>query len=370
VLQRCGGNTACGCCAAEPEAGLQRSLLDDAVDLVSGAASTVVSTAGGVADAASGALGAVAGTVAEGAAGLVPGAAAASIPGVPGLAELIGEEDLNLLREIVDIAVVTMIFLRKGIDAVRRLIALVKRVGSAIVEVIATVLKCGWEALTLPFEALYGLYVYATSPAPESAIALRPFLDTVCACLPDSWVIGLVKHLYMHGEPLAVAHLQHYIDGSGADFGEDLPAFLSRDAGGRASIIAQINKAGTDAGASSAKGFGGLAFIGQGEYSLSEYRNAWGNVCCVPADSGDEEGFIRFEVLDSPADRASNVSSGGKARVQLQMRDHYKWHPLEERATKCLHEMLEKMKEQGAKEYFQVGAATVDLEIDPALIPL
>ena len=70
-------------------------------------------------------------------------------------------------------------------------------------------------------------------------------------------------------------------------------------------------------------------------------------------------------MLDSSADRARNVSNGGKARVQLQMRDRYKRHPQEERATRCLHELLEKVKEQGAKEYFQVRAATVDLEIDP-----
>ena len=106
----------------------------------------------------------------------------------------------------------------------------------------------------------------------------------------------------------------------------------------------------------------------QDDYSLQEYLDAWGDVCCTPADAGDEPGAFQFKVLNDPASRAANRKEGGAA-IALTMRDHYKWHPLEPRPTQCLHAMLEAQKKAGAMEYFEVGRARVRLEIDPALIP-
>jgi hypothetical protein len=291
--------------------------------------------------------------------------------GLPQLSGLASLDDLvpEDVRAVVPMVELVGVLARYGAGAIRTLVQLVRTFGEAIVHFIVAEVKCAWEVLMAPAEAIGRLFLFARSPAPDTGALLKPFLDVLCACLPDKLVLVLVEKLYMHGEPLAVAHLEHYLHGKGADFPEDLVAFLARDAKARQRLVDQINERGGEVGANGTAGFSGEAFIMQTDYSVAEYKNAWGNVCCNPPESGDEAGFIRFHVLDGPGDRAANAAAPGRARVRLEMRDHYKWHPAEQRPTQCLHQMLESLKAQGAKEYFQVGAATVELAIEPSMTP-
>jgi hypothetical protein len=252
-----------------------------------------------------------------------------------------------------------------GIAGVKKIAAVVEAVGIAVVRFEWWQFRC---ITALPLRAGVALAEYVRAPTPKTAATFRPFIDLACDCLPDAILIGVVEHIQMHKQPLAVAHLEHYLHGGGADFFEDVATFLARDAGGKAAIEAGINAAGKAQGVAN-KSFTGWAHVMQKDYSLKEYLHAWGSVCCDPADAGDQPGAFYFRVLDDPASRAQNRTTG-QARVELRMRDHYMWHPLEERPTQCLHKMLEAQKAAGAKEYFQVGGpVTVDLNIDSPLIP-
>lgn len=76
-------------------------------------------------------------------------------------------------------------------------------------------------------------------------------------------------------------------------------------------------------------------------------------------------------MLATPSARAGNLAAGGvKAQVHLTLRDPYEWHPAEARASQCVHQAAENLKKKGAKNYFEVGDAQIELEIDPRLVPL
>ena len=352
--------------------GLLSGAVDTVTGAVGGAVGTVTGAVGGAVDTVTGAVGGAVGTV-TGAVGSVLGGA---LPGLGGgdpaalsplAAALAGLDPSTaaMLQANMSAAQILDLVGRYGLAGLKAIADLVVRFGAAAVDTISFIVRCG---LGLPLRLVITAVRFALDPSATSFSEFKPFINIACDCLPPSILVLLVEHTRMAGEPVAQAHLEHYLHGGGADFSEDVASFISRDGGGKAAIEKQVNEQGA-AQSPGGKGFSGQAFVMQGDYSLQEYLDAWGNVCCIPADAGDEPGAFFFQVLDDPASRTANLASAN-ARVRLSMRDHYKWHPDEPRPTQCLHQMLEAQKAGGAKEYFEVGSAVVDLTIDPALLPI
>jgi hypothetical protein len=208
----------------------------------------------------------------------------------------------------------------------------------------------------------------AGRPADESILVEnRSALEAICDCLPDVVVVWLARNIYLQGKPLAQAHVDHYLNGGGADFVEDVATFLNVDAGARTALIEQINEEGVLQGATG-RGFTADAVIRQADYQNQDYRMAFGNICC-PNAAGEPPGYLRFTVLDTPAARSHNGASGDTAQVRVIMHDHYAWHPEETRISQCIHQVFVNRKAHGAADFMEVGEATLDLQIDPALIP-
>jgi hypothetical protein len=168
--------------------------------------------------------------------------------------------------------------------------------------------------------------------------------EAACTVLPDLVVVGLVRGTFRVGYALAYRHLQHYLDGSGSPFIEDVTALFSRNPRAADRVAKMIHDRG---GAESGRLIGrttSSAVIRQSDYDDEDWRLSIGGV--------DE---IDYEVLER--------YDSGTALVELSIHDPYEWHPAEDRGSQCLHEVMERQKENGAKNFVSEGAGRVRMPI-------
>lgn len=269
-----GGCAACGRAHALP---VQRLSWDDLASGAEALAGMVAGPAGAVAgmvgEAVSGLVGP---TIAPGP-GVAPGPAGPAppspLPALPSpLASLVGTSiPLSVAKEVGD-ALATL-------AGYQRAIFLCWVSGGALIHlavrdlVLISELVAKWEA---SFFTTWDPTVISALEYWNVKLALEP----VCACLPDRAVLWLAKWGTMYNKPLARAHLEHYLAGSGADFPEDLVKFMKDDDGVRRHLIEIIDEVGMGSGGG-ADGFSGEArfpnnFITQMDFTNQDWRYALG----------------------------------------------------------------------------------------------
>lgn len=164
------------------------------------------------------------------------------------------------------------------------------------------------------------------------------------APLPDSMIVQLVREFFFQRYPLAFDHLDHYLLGTGGNFTEDIKALLQENP----SVVTRVeeiirmdgHQTGTYADSTVIS-----APIRQSDYDSEDWRLALGNI--------DE---ISWEFLEEP-------DTNGYALVRLSIRDPYHWSPDDDRNTDCLHELMERQKENGAAEFLVIGVRNVRLHV-------
>jgi hypothetical protein len=166
--------------------------------------------------------------------------------------------------------------------------------------------------------------------------------DAVAEILPQSWLIALAQREVTSKGPLARQHLDHYLAGSGSDFVEDVAALYQQDGGFKQESELQISGAGE---------LSGQFQVPQPAYFSPEWQYALGAV--------DE---VHYELLSAVDDVHAEVS--------IRIRDNYEWHPDEYRGwgSHIAHVALENAKQNGAKNFWEVGQATVRLSVGKTLI--
>jgi hypothetical protein len=166
--------------------------------------------------------------------------------------------------------------------------------------------------------------------------------DAVAEILPQSWLITLAQREVSSKGPLARQHLDHYLAGSGSDFVEDVAALYQQDGGVKMQSEIEIGDAGE---------LSGQFQIEQLDYWSPEWQYALGAV--------DE---VHYELLRAVDDVHADVS--------IRIRDNYEWHPDEYRGwgSHIAHVALENAKQNGAKNFWEVGQATVLLRVGKNLV--
>ncbi len=206
-----------------------------------------------------------------------------------------------------------------------------------------------------------------TMPTAGDATALLPFvekaiIDGVCDCLTDEIVTAVALHVYLAGQPLAQAHLEHYLKGGGKPYVEDIADLFARNPTVRANVGSQIGSAcdggkitaGVLEGGADLPGggqVGGFPPITQLDFDDQDWRNAVGNV--------DK---LEWVIVSGP-------DAAGRAQVRITLTDAYAWHGKEARISQCVHQALENMKSKGAADYTSTGSAVVALDLSSAFVP-
>jgi hypothetical protein len=161
--------------------------------------------------------------------------------------------------------------------------------------------------------------------------------NSVCGCLPPSWMVEIARW-WLRDEPDALAHLEHYLEGSGAPYVEEVRRIFAEDPRFKESVEFWIADAGTPSGQ--------LRDV-YPSYSTGNWSNSFGGI-----------DLIEYEIL--PA----NFSAPDRtALVRVTIEDDYDWHPDEHRKGPCLHTGMEIMKAKGAKAFRQTGTAIVRLKV-------
>jgi hypothetical protein len=173
----------------------------------------------------------------------------------------------------------------------------------------------------------------------ELVLSVVPGVVTnpVCGCFPPSWMVEIARW-WLRDEPDALAHLEHYLEGSGTPYVEDVQRIFAEDPHFKETMEVLI----ADKGPTHDE----LLDV-YPSYSTGNWKNSFGGI-----------DRIEYEILPE------NFSSAdGTVPVRVTIEDDYDWHPDEHRAGPCLHTGMEIMKGQGAKSYRQIGTAIVRLKV-------
>jgi hypothetical protein len=173
----------------------------------------------------------------------------------------------------------------------------------------------------------------------------RAKAECACAVFTPAQVLLAARTFEMNGQPLAIAHLDHYTGGGGADFIEDtnLDDLMNQDAGARGVVARAIGSADR-----------GQVFIQQSHYSIENFRLAFGGI----------------DRVDYKVDRAAST-------VDVWFKDRYDFHPAgfghtnmgtgdfapPGRETNCVHHAAVEEKSNGAADYWMIGHATLPLSL-------
>jgi hypothetical protein len=168
--------------------------------------------------------------------------------------------------------------------------------------------------------------------------------DATCELLPDAAVVALVRAYFAVRYPLASRHLVHYLEGSGSPFIEDVPGLFAANPRGTTRVAEQIRSRG---GSGSGQLIGrtvDTAVIRQRDYDSDDWRLSLGGIDQIDYQVGEQ-------------------GTDGKTAVTLSLHDPYQWHPAEDRGSQCLHEVMERRKQHGAREYMCEGTGVVRLQL-------
>jgi len=176
---------------------------------------------------------------------------------------------------------------------------------------------------------------------PRHAPAVAEALAVECACSRFSPrnVARIVRNTLMQLLPLAQKHLDHYIDGSGSVFHEDLEDVIRRDRKVRAKLASHV-RAHTS----------GHFKVNQSDFAVKDFQFAFGAI----------------DRLDFEANRTAGL-------VHVWFQDRYEWHPVgfgyhkfpddARRSSNCVHAAMVELKSSGAKDYWMMGDAVVPLSL-------
>jgi len=165
---------------------------------------------------------------------------------------------------------------------------------------------------------------------------LRFLIDAVCAVATDRQALAIARWCTMNTRGRAATNLEHYLSGKGGTRMFDLQAILREDCGVNEYVTAEIRRA-LATGRES-----GEVFISQQTYRDQDWRYALG-------------GMVVTWRLTGPASWAK----GKPATISLAFKNKYCWHPSEPRVTQALHVAAERLKVQGARDFWMEGRATL-----------
>jgi hypothetical protein len=163
-------------------------------------------------------------------------------------------------------------------------------------------------------------------------------IEFTCRHSSPGTVLSIAKLTYLYDNPIAKAHLNWYLEGSGADFIEDdnLELMLRTDPGVQDKITRSIPSD------RSTGIFAGHVAITQDNYSSDEFKNSFGEI----------------DRLDFEIDFAAGT-------IHAWFLDRYEFHPVYPfypqkpgdyaRPTNCVHAAAVELKSEGAKDYWMKG---------------
>jgi hypothetical protein len=176
---------------------------------------------------------------------------------------------------------------------------------------------------------------------PRHAPAIAEALAVECACskLSPRNVARVVRNTLMRLLPLAQLHLDHYIDGHGATFNENLEDVIRRDRKVRAKLASHVR--------ANSKGH---FKVNQSDFDVKDFQFAFGAI----------------DRLDFEVNRAAGL-------VHVWFQDRYEWHPVgfgynkfpddSRRSTNCVHAAMVELKNSGARDYWMQGDALIPLSV-------
>ncbi|WP_229554996.1 DUF4157 domain-containing protein [Nostoc sp. XA010] len=172
--------------------------------------------------------------------------------------------------------------------------------------------------------------------------------ETACALMSDEQIYSLFTDVYFSSQPNARQHLIHYRTGGGKPYNENVEALFSANPRIRSRIAKLISEQvanGDTQGSLIGRGVddGGDPPISQSDYDSEDWRNANGNI--------DE---VQWRLM-------GKYEPSGYNQIQITVVDPYTWHPMEARATQCLHAAFERLKSEGAADYITTGTDTIML---------
>jgi hypothetical protein len=138
--------------------------------------------------------------------------------------------------------------------------------------------------------------------------------------------------MYLDDQPRAQAHLDYYLQGSGATLPVPLDKLIAEDEGVRKKLYLAVLNAGIDGNQR------GTVPIAQSDYKIQDWRNALGSI------------NINW--------RSGPPMAPGKVRVGF--RNEYRWHPTADRVSQCVHQAADRLKAEGAKDYFMEGWTVIE----------
>ncbi len=167
-------------------------------------------------------------------------------------------------------------------------------------------------------------------------------VGSICKHNDPEWVMRLASIRTLYDKPLAKDHLRWYFTGGGAEFVEDsnLELMLRTDSGVQKKITRNI-PSGRSSGI-----FTDHVTITQDNYSDEDFQYAFGEI----------------DRLDFEVDFAAGT-------LHAWFQDRYEWHPVYPfykrmagdylRDTNCVHAAAVELKNDGAKDYWMKGEATI-----------
>jgi hypothetical protein len=176
---------------------------------------------------------------------------------------------------------------------------------------------------------------------PRQAPAAAEGLAVECACskFAPRNVARIIRNTLMSALPLAQKHLDHYIEGSGSTFHEDLENVIRRDRKVRAQLASHVRKQSS-----------GHFKVTQSDFDVKDFQFAFGAI----------------DRMDFEVNRAAGL-------VHVWFQDRYEWHPVgfgyskfsddSRRPTNCVHAAMVELKSSGAKDYWMVGDAVLPLRL-------
>jgi hypothetical protein len=176
---------------------------------------------------------------------------------------------------------------------------------------------------------------------PLSAPAAAEAMAVECSCSNFSPrnVARIVRNTLMRLLPLAQKHFDHYIDGSGSTFHEDLEDVIRRDQKVRAKLASHVRAHSS-----------GHFKLNQSDFAAKDFQFAFGAI----------------DRLDFEVNRAAGV-------VHVWFQDRYEWHPVGfgyskfpddvRRSSNCVHAAMVELKSSGARDYWMVGDAVIPLSL-------
>lgn len=161
---------------------------------------------------------------------------------------------------------------------------------------------------------------------------LEILIKTVCSATPDRWTLEVAQWATMRPGGKAEEFLQHYLRGSGLEKPVSVHQLLQEDSGVRRTVEEEIRR---QLARTSTEG--GIVPVPQRAFANQDWRYATGSL------------NMRWK-------RLAQSLPPGQIVVELSFRNEYRWHPKEPRITQCVHQAAENLKQNGAREYWIVGA--------------